>query len=151
MTVSRRELLVLSAGAAAALAIGAAPLAASASTGEAEAVIAGFTGGAAPREGRIALSAPEVADNGTSVSISVSVDSAMAGADLVEAVLVVADGNPRPDVALFHFTALSGVAAATTRIRLAQSQTVTAVARMADGSFHVDRAEISVTVGGCTG
>ena len=149
--ISRREMLVLSAGTAAALAIGATPFPAFASAGEAEAAIAEFTGGSEPREGRITLSAPEVAENGNAVSISVSVDSAMAGDDLVEAVLVVADGNPRPDVAVFHFSALSGTASATTRIRLAQSQTVTAVARMADGSFHVDRAEISVTVGGCTG
>lgn len=148
MTITRRDMLVLSAGAAAAMAL---PLHAFAGGEEAAAAIAEFTGGAEPQAGRVALSAPEVAENGNAVSITVSVDSAMEGDDLVEAVLVVADGNPLPDVARFHFTALSGAAAATTRIRLARSQTVTAIARMADGSFHIDRAEISVTVGGCTG
>ena len=151
MTITRRQALTLSAGAAAAFLSGGLAGLAHAGADEAEALLDAFTGGVAPEPGRIALTAPEVAENGNAVSIAFSVDSAMEGDDRVETVLVVADGNPRPDVARFHFTELSGAAAASTRIRLAQSQTVTAVAKMADGSFFVDRRQIQVTVGGCTG
>ena len=148
MTLTRRQAIVLS-GAVAAVVLG--RLHAHAGEAEAQALLAEFTGGIEPQPGRIAIELPEVADNGNAVPLSFRVDSAMEGDDQVEAVLVVADGNPRPDVALFHFSALSGAAAATTRIRLARTQTVTAVARMADGSYFSDRREITVTVGGCTG
>ena len=148
MRLTRRQAIVLSAGVAAVV-LG--RLHAHAGEAEAEALLAEFTGGAEPQPGRITLDLPEVADNGNAVPLSFRVDSAMEGDDRVEAVLVVADGNPRPDVALFHFSEMSGVAAATTRIRLARSQTVTAVAKMADGSLFADRRQITVTVGGCTG
>lgn len=151
MTITRRHMLALSAGAAAAFGVGGAAGFAHASAGEAQALLDEFTGSVAPASGRIALTAPDVAENGNAVPISFSVDSAMDGEDRVETVLIVADGNPRPHVARFHFTELSGAAAATTRIRLARSQTVTAVAKMADGSFFLDSRKIQVTVGGCTG
>ena len=61
------------------------------------------------------------------------------------------DGNPRPEVATFHFTALSGTAAATTRMRLAKTQNVIALAKMADGSVYMDKKEVKVTIGGCGG
>lgn len=148
MAMTRRQALVVTLGISAATM---ARMPAYASADEAEALVSEFTGGAEPQAGRIVLTVPEVADNGNAVPVSFEVESAMEGDDRVERVLIVADGNPRPEVATFHFTALSAAAAATTRIRLAQSQTLTAVAKMADGSFLVDRREISVTVGGCTG
>lgn len=151
MNITRRQTLMLSAGAAAAFAAAGLPTFAHASADEAAALIAEFIGGAEAQAGRIVLTAPESADNGNSVAIMVEIESAMSGSDLVESVLIVADGNPRPHVAKFHFTELSGVAFASTRVRLAQSQTVTAVAKMADGSFFIDRREIQVLVGGCTG
>lgn len=149
MTITRRQTLALPAGAAAVLLAGRLPAAAAAD--EARALLMEFTGGIVPQPGRIALSAPDIAENGNAVQISFSVDSAMAGDDRVESVLIVADGNPRPGVARFHFSQMSAAAAATTRIRLAQSQTLTAVARMSDGSFFADSRQVTVTVGGCTG
>ena len=148
MTVSRRQFVVMSLGA---TAVAAAGLPAHASSDEAKALIDAFTGGLEPQAGHITLTLPEVAENGNTVPVSIAVDSAMEGDDFVESVLIVADGNPRPDVAKFHFSALSAAAAASTRIRLAQSQTLTAVAKMKDGSFHSDSREVTVTVGGCTG
>jgi sulfur-oxidizing protein SoxY len=65
--------------------------------------------------------------------------------------MILADGNPRPEVATFHFTALSGTAAATTRMRLAKTQNVIALAKMADGSVYMDKKEVKVTIGGCGG
>jgi len=69
----------------------------------------------------------------------------------VQQVLVVADGNPNAGVATFNFTALSGAAEATTRIRLATTQNIIAVAKMSDGSFFTDTKQIKVTIGGCGG
>lgn len=148
MTMTRRQVLVLSLGASAAALAG---LPAHASAEEAEALVSAFTGGVDPQAGGIVLTVPEVAENGNTVPISFEVESAMEGDDRVESVLIVADGNPRPEVATFHFSELSAAAAASTRIRLAQSQTLTVVAKMADGTFLLDRREITVTVGGCTG
>ena len=75
----------------------------------------------------------------------------MDGDDVVESVMIGADGNPNPEVATFHFTAMSGAAEATTRMRLAKTQNVIAVARMADGSVYMDKKEVKVTIGGCGG
>ena len=99
----------------------------------------------------MSLNAPEIAENGNTVPISVSVESAMSGDDLVESVMLVADGNPNPAVATFHFTEMSGKAEATTRMRLAKTQNVIAVARMKDGSVFSDTKLVKVTIGGCGG
>lgn len=110
-----------------------------------------FTGGAATTEGKLTLTTPEIAENGNTVPIEVEVDSAMTDDDRVEAIMVVADGNPNPEVVTFNFTTLSGVAAAKTRIRLAQTQNVVAVAKMGDGSFQIASNQVKVTIGGCGG
>jgi sulfur-oxidizing protein SoxY len=110
-----------------------------------------FTGGVEPQAGRIALDIPEIAENGAAVPMTVSVESPMRPDDHVEAVLVLADGNPNAGIATFHFSPLAGRAEVNTRIRLAQTQNVTAVARMSDGTFFMARREVKVTVGGCIG
>jgi sulfur-oxidizing protein SoxY len=110
-----------------------------------------FTGGKAPETGKIMLTAPEIAENGNTVPISVNVESAMSGDDMVQSVMILADGNPNPAVATFNFTAMSGTAAATTRMRLAKTQNVIAIAKMADGSVFMDKKEVKVTIGGCGG
>jgi sulfur-oxidizing protein SoxY len=148
MNISRRQVLALSISASVAAIAG---MPAFASADEAKALIDAFTGGNAVQEARITLTLPDVAENGNTVPVTVSVESAMDGDDLVDSILIVADGNPQPDVATFHFSPLSASAFATTRIRLAQSQTLTAVARMKDGTFYTHSAQVSVTVGGCTG
>jgi sulfur-oxidizing protein SoxY len=114
-------------------------------------LVADFAGGKEPQTGKITLTAPEIAENGNTVPISVEVDSAMADGDMVDTVLILAEGNPRPEVATFHFTALSGSAVATTRMRLAKTQTVVALAKLADGSVYMDKKEVKVTIGGCGG
>ena len=118
-------------------------------TDDAEARIRAFTGGAIPREGRIALDLPEIAENGGAVRLDLRVDSPMTAEDHVRRVMVVAHGNPSAGVAEFRFSPLSAVAEVATRIRLGQSQIVTAVAEMGDGSFYAASREVQVTVGGC--
>jgi sulfur-oxidizing protein SoxY len=149
MRADRRQALMLVPGAMALAALGG--RAAFAAAAEMEAAIAAFTGGATPAAGRITLTAPEIAENGNSVPLGVSVDSAMTDADHVAAVLLLAPGNPITVVATFNFTPLSGKAEATTRIRLARTQNVVAVARMSDGTCFVDQREVRVTIGGCAG
>lgn len=151
MNLNRRQALVLSAGAAAFAATGLTARPANAAAEETAKRIAEFAGGKEPVTGKITLIAPEIAENGNTVPISVKVESAMSGDDMVASVLILADGNPNPDVATFNFTAMSGVAEATTRMRLAKTQTVYAVAKMADGSTFVDKKEVKVTIGGCGG
>ena len=151
MNINRRQVLGLAAGASVMAITGLRPGPSVAAAADAEQRIMEFTGGTAPATGRITLTAPEIAENGNTVPVSVSVDSAMEGDDIVESVMIVADGNPNPAVATFHFTPMSGEAAATSRMRLAQTQNVIAVAKMKDGSVFMDKKLVKVTIGGCGG
>jgi sulfur-oxidizing protein SoxY len=105
----------------------------------------------APEEGRVTLRLPAIAENGNAVPLTVVVESPMTGADHVKAVHVFADRNPTPDIASFRFTPAMGRAQADTRIRLAETQDVIAVAEMSDGRLFIGRAEVKVTIGGCGG
>ncbi len=102
-------------------------------------------------EGKVKLDLPEIAENGLVVPLNVDVDSPMTDADYVKAVHVFADGNPQPQVVTYHFTPASGRAAASTRMRLAQTQNVIAVAEMSDGKLYTTKAQVKVTIGGCGG
>lgn len=104
----------------------------------------GFGGGAAPVDGGITLTAPEIAENGNTVPVSVDAPGAVA-------IMLLATGNPEPAVATFTFGPAAGSQAAATRIRLAKTQDVIALAKMADGSVHQAKATIKVTIGGCGG
>ena len=151
MQLTRRQTLGLAGGAAALAVAGFQITPAFASAEDTTKLIMEFTGGKEPAAGKISLNAPEIAENGNTVPISVSVESAMSGDDLVESVMLVADGNPNPAVATFHFTEMSGKAEATTRMRLAKTQNVIAVAKMKDGSVFSDTKLVKVTIGGCGG
>jgi sulfur-oxidizing protein SoxY len=148
--LNRRRTLAIGAGALAA-AWGGVSLPASAAKNDAEELIKKFTGGKAAAEGRVRLDLPEIAENGNTVPMTVSVESPMTEQSYVSDVLVVADGNPRGGVVTFHFTPASGIAEANVRVRLAESQKVIAVARMSDGSFFTTSKAVKVTIGGCGG
>lgn len=151
MEFTRRQALGLGAGAAALAVAGFGFTPAFANAEDTEKRIMEFSGGKKPEAGKITLTAPEIAENGNTVPISISVESAMSGDDLVELVMILAEGNPNPAVATFHFTELSGQASATTRMRLAKTQNVIAVAKMKDGSVFSDTRQVKVTIGGCGG
>ncbi len=139
MNLTRRHTLALGLGAAAAVLLP--TRAVMAATDDA---IAAFTGGAAVGTGGVTLTAPEIAENGNTVPIEVSAPGAVS-------IMVLAAGNPNPDVGTFHFGPLAGSQSASTRIRLAGTQDVIAVAKMADGSFVQDVKNVKVTIGGCGG
>lgn len=151
MNINRRQALALSAGAAVFAVTGFSSKQSFASAEDTEKAIMELAGGKMPEAGKVTLTAPEIAENGNTVPISVSVDSAMTDGDMVESVSIFAEGNPNPDVVTFNFTALSGAATATTRMRLAKTQNVIAVAKMADGTTYMDKKEVKVTIGGCGG
>ncbi|ATI42401.1 thiosulfate oxidation carrier protein SoxY [Pacificitalea manganoxidans] len=139
MNVTRRETLAIGTGA---VALTLMPLgAAHAATEDA---IAAFTGGAEVAEGGVTLTAPEIAENGNTVPIEVAAEGAAE-------IMVLAAGNPNPDVATFKFGPLAGAREASTRIRLAQTQDVIAIAKLEDGTFHRASQEVKVTIGGCGG
>jgi sulfur-oxidizing protein SoxY len=104
-----------------------------------------------PKEGRITIRAPEIAENGNAVPVTVSVESPMTDSDHVKALHVVADGNPNPGVASFVMTPLAGKAEVQIRVRMASTQRIVAVAQMSDGSLWTAAREIKVTIGGCGG
>jgi sulfur-oxidizing protein SoxY len=129
-----------------------APLPAGASgalSGEVETAIRALIGEAAPKEGGVALRAPETAENGAFVPVTVSVDSTMMGDDRCVAIHLVATANPTPGIASFQLGKGLARAEISTRIRLAAGQTVLAFAVMADGSVRRASAQVAVTTGGC--
>ncbi len=147
--LDRRKALTIGAGALTATALGWSEPAFAAKTNGFEKVIAQFTGGRTPAQSRVHLDLPKIADDGGSVPMTITVDSPMTEQSHVVDVLVVAEKNPRAHVVTFHFSPASGVAEVSTRIRLAQTERVIAIAKMNDGSVYMDRKEVTVTVGGC--
>ena len=104
-----------------------------------------------PKEAKVTLKAPEIAENGNAVPVTVSVESEMTDKSYVKAVYIAADGNPNPGVATYEFTPLSGKAEIQLRVRLAQTQKLVVVAEMNDGALYTASREIKVTIGGCGG
>ncbi len=108
-------------------------------------------GDKAMAEGKIKLDIPEIAENGLVVPVNVEVESPMTEADYVKAVHIYADGNPQPGIVSYSFTPACGKASAATRMRLAQTQNIVCVAEMSNGSLHMAKANVKVTIGGCGG
>src|SRR4029079_350315 len=133
--VSRREVIVLGAGAAA---LSAWPSGAFANAKEAAEEIAKFTGGKTVEKGKIAIELPEIAENGNTVPLMVTVNSPMQDNNYVSDILVVSEGNPRPRIAHCHLTPMSGKAVASTRIRLASTQNIVVLAKTSAGQFFSD-------------
>jgi sulfur-oxidizing protein SoxY len=111
--------------------------------------IATFTQGAVPREGGIRLEVPELVENGNSVPVVVSVDSPMSEAAHVRRIAVFNERNPQPQVAVFRLGPRSGVARVGTRMRMADSQRLVAVAELSDGSFRQHAVQVIVTLAAC--
>ncbi len=146
---TRRDILFTTAGFAAFAALPAGPLLASGA--EVEPLIKKIAGEKTIAEGRISLDLPTIAENGMVVPLNFEVESPMTADDYVKSVHFFADGNPNPQVADYTFTPLSPKAAAQLRIRLAKTQTITALAVMSNGDVFSTKKEVKVTIGGCGG
>jgi len=106
-------------------------------------------GEASLRKGKVTLELPPLIENGNTVPLTVSVDSPMTAADHVKAIHVFNEKNPQPNVVSIRLGPRAGKASVGTRIRLADSQKVIAVAEMSDGSFWSDELEVVVTLAAC--
>ena len=126
------------------------PLNAFAKKEDADAAIQKITGGAAMREGKVTLVIPPLVENGNLVVLKVSVDSPMTANDYVKTIHVIAEGNPLPNIFTVYLSPRSGSANITTRVRLADSQKVWAIAQMNNGSFWQGSAETLVPLSACT-
>jgi sulfur-oxidizing protein SoxY len=146
--LTRRTVLTLGP---AVLLAGSAGLPAHATPDEAQAEIAKFTGGVTPAEGKISIDLPEIAENGNTVPMAVTIDAPMEADNYISDILIVADSNPRPGVATFRLTPLAGRATVATRIRLAETENVIVVAKTSTGQFMTARKQVKVTIGGCGG
>ncbi|NQV47071.1 MAG: thiosulfate oxidation carrier protein SoxY [Rhodospirillaceae bacterium] len=107
--------------------------------------------GSGGSEGKINLKLPEIAENGATVPITVSVDSPMSADSYVKTIHLVAEGNPNPELISFNMSPGLGKAEISTRVRLGKTQFIRAAAVMSDGSVHTGSKEIKVTIGGCGG
>jgi sulfur-oxidizing protein SoxY len=111
--------------------------------------IRALVGEATVTPGKVRLELPPIVENGNTVSLTVSVDSRMTEAEHVSSIHLFNEKNPQPYIAAFHLGPRAGTAAVATRIRLADSQRVMAVARLNDGSFWSDTADVIVTLAAC--
>ena len=106
--------------------------------------------GATPREGRVKMEVPPLVENGNTVPFSVTVDSPMTESDHVRSIHVFNEKNPQPNIGDFFLGPRSGRASVATRIRLADTQTVVALAQLSDGSWWSGSAHVIVTLAACT-
>ena len=107
--------------------------------------------GEAPiRNGKVKLDIPPLVENGNTVPMTVSVASPMTAEDHVKSIHVFNEKNPQPNIGNFHLGPSSGRAQIATRIRLADSQKVVAIARLSDDSFWSASADVIVTLAACT-
>ena len=113
------------------------------------AAIKQVVGDANPTKGKVKIDLPPLIENGNAVALTVSVDSPMTQADYVKAIHVFTEKNPQPNVMAIHLGPRAGKANITTRIRLADTQKVVAIAQMSDGSFWSDSVEVVVTLSAC--
>lgn len=149
---SRRTVLALGAGLAASGLAAAWPLPALADPAATAAAIEAVLAGRAPvvDGGLIELGLPQIAEDGSNVPLDLAVASPMTTEDHVTALHVFAERNPQPAVATFRLGPANGRAAVSTRLRLAESQDVIALAELSDGTVHLARRTVQVTVGGCS-
>lgn len=126
------------------------PLKAFAKKEDADEAIKKIIGGAPIKDGKVTLTIPPLVENGNLVVLKVSVDSPMTANDYVKTIHVIAEANPSPNIFTVYLTPRSGTANVTTRVRLADSQRVWAIAQMSNGSFWRGSAETLVTLSACT-
>lgn len=114
-----------------------------------QAAIKKVVGSASLRKGKVSLHLPPLVENGNSVSLEIAVDSPMTAENHVRAIHVFNEKNPQPNVISARLGPRAGQAKVATRMRLADSQRVMAIAEMNDGTFWSDEVEVIVTIAAC--
>ena len=146
---TRRAWLRLASIGTAVACVGMAPRPAAATASELSAAIARFTGGVPVQVGRITLEVAELVENGNSVPVTISVASPMTPTDHVVRLALFTERNPQPEVLVFQLGPRAGRAYVATRVRLATSQPLVALAQLSDGTFWSHRVEVIVTLAAC--
>ena len=147
--ITRRDVLAAGGAAAMATALPAPAQAQMGVPGQMDAAIRSVFGEAVIRKGKVVLDLPPLVENGNVVSVSVSVDSPMTATDHVKAIHIFNEKNPLPDVLGVRLGPRAGRASFSTRIRLADTQTITAIAEVSDGTFWSASVEVIVTLAAC--
>jgi len=112
--------------------------------------IRAVVGGAQVQTGKVKLDIPPLVENGNTVPMTVSVASSMTANDYVKSIHVFNEKNPQPNLGNFFLGPRAGRAQVSTRVRLADSQKILAIAHLSDGSFWSVTAEVVVTLAACT-
>ena len=112
--------------------------------------IRNVTGGAAVKTGKVKLDIPPLVENGNTVPMTVSVASPMAPEDHVASIHIFNEKNPQPNIGNFHLGPHAGRAQISTRVRLADSQKIVAIAKLSDGSYWSASVDVVVTLAACT-
>src|ERR1700716_541675 len=148
---SRRQFLGLAGGAAV---LGAVPVVTVRPVEATPAMLAtairNVVGEAGVRTGKVKLDVPPLVENGNTVPMTVSVSSPMTPDDYVKSIHVFNEKNPQPNIGNFYLGPQAGRAQVSTRIRLADSQKIVAIARLSDGSFWSAAVDVVVTLAACT-
>jgi len=114
------------------------------------AAIRNVVGNAAVQTGKVKLDLPPLVENGNTVPMTVSVASPMTADDYVKSIHVFNEKNPQPNIGNFYLGARSGRAQISTRIRLADTQKIVAIARLSDDTFWSVSVDVVVTLAACT-
>ena len=151
LQATRRRFLLEAAALTGAVGIGLSVAAgpASATPASMRAAIKKVVGEASVKRGRVKMDLPPLIENGNAVALALSCDSPMTAEDYVKAIHVLTEKNPQPNVISIYLGPRAGRATVATRIRLADSQKVIAIAQMSDGSFWSDEVEVIVTLAAC--
>ena len=148
---SRRQFLGLAGSAAV---MGAVPLVTVRPADATPAMLAGairnVVGTAVVQTGRVKIDVPPLVENGNTVPMTVSVANPMTADDYVKSIHVFNEKNPQPNIGNFYLGQRAGRAQISTRIRLADTQKIVAIARLSDGSFWSASADVVVTLAACT-
>ncbi len=151
-TATRRRFLAVAGGAIGALGSGSllTVRTAQATPASMAAAIRGAIGEAQVRPGKVKLDLPPLVENGNTVPLTVTVDSPMTAANHVKRLHIFNEKNPEPNIVTFHLGPRAGRASISTRVRLADTQTVVAIAELSDGTFWSGSVDIVVTIAACT-
>lgn len=145
----RRKFILQSSAAMLAVTMQPATLQAQSPNDSLEALVRAYVGTATPTDARVRLAVAPLVDNGNSVAVEITVNSPMTAADHVIGIALFNEKNPQHNVAEFTLQASAGRARVATRIRLATTQKLVAVAKLNDGRCFTHTVEVLVTLAAC--
>ena len=108
-----------------------------------------YTGGKPIRTSRVQFDIASIVENGNSVPVTVTVDSPMTAANHVKSIAIFNERNPQTDVVIAKLGSRAGRARMTTRIRLATSQKLIAIAETNDGTYWSQPVDVIVALAAC--